>query len=70
MTEKKDRRSRVEKLRDGIIEDIERRIQEIQVKLEERNVLNELDSQMARVLREQIVTINKLSKKNGKGEDN
>ncbi len=70
MTEKKDRRSRVGKLRDGIIEKIDRDIQRIRDRREARDRLDDTDNTMISMFEDQKEAINKLYEKNGKGEDN
>ncbi len=70
MAEKKDRRSRVDRVRDNLVENIEARIKAIKQEMCNRLELNSMDDHMIKILREQIETIHNLCEKNGKGEGN
>ncbi len=59
------RRSKRDKLKDEVIADIERRIDEIEGRHMERDRLNDMDTRMVLLLRDQIITINKLCEKKG-----
>ncbi len=72
MAEKKDRRSRADMLRDGIIGEIRKSIEVIEAgrvqRLSDSDMSDNMDKAMISILRNQIETINALCKKNGKGE--
>ncbi len=63
----KSRRSKRDELKDEIIADIERRIEEIQSSFAERSRRNNIDNEMIGILRDQIVTINNFCEKKGVG---
>lgn len=61
MGEKKDRRSRRDKLKDGILSSMQGYIDRLRKKCEDRKILNEADERTITALEEQIKNTNALS---------
>lgn len=65
MQEKKDRRSKRDKLKDGLIKDIKDRIKKMNFVLEQRTKMNEDDARVIDILENQLAVIDRLCKKEG-----
>ena len=65
MTEKKDRRSKKDKLKDKLVGDIQKRIVKMEEEIADRVRLNEMEKLVVVILRDQITTIHELCQKGG-----
>ncbi len=65
MVEKKDRRSKRDRLKDGIINGLNERIETMERACQQRSTMNEADAIVVSILKDQISNINRLCEEEG-----